>query len=62
MALPVVTVASGGLAVVDNTAATPPRGMAVSEAAAGSAGIKYGIAVTKVASGGLPVIYVSPPP
>lgn len=50
MGLPVVTVASGGLPVGDNTA--KGVGMAVTEAT-------YGIPVTKVASGGLGVVYVS---
>jgi hypothetical protein len=62
VALPVVTVASGGLPVADvaldasllNKLATP-----VSEAANG-----FGRAVTKVTAPalGLPVIYVTPPP
>jgi hypothetical protein len=47
------TVASGGLAVVDVTATLPIRGMAVTESLTG-----YGIAVTKVASGGVPVTFV----
>lgn len=55
MALPVVTVASGGLPVVDVTASAPKLGRPVSEAAA-----KFGIAVTKVASGGMAVVYVVP--
>jgi len=60
MALPVVTVASGGLPVVDMTATKPGLGMAVSEATNG-----YGRAVTKVtpAIGGLAgvaVTYVVP--
>ena len=50
MALAVVTVAAGGLPVVDNTAATNKLGRPVSEAANGR-----GIAVTKVASGGMPL-------
>lgn len=60
MSLPVNTVASGGLPVVDVTAlaaALQKCGMPVSEAAAG-----MGVAVTKVISGGTPVIFVSPPP
>ena len=59
MALPVVTVASGGIPVVDVTATTPKLGMAVSEAAAGK-----GTAVTKVTAPapGLAVTYVVPPP
>jgi hypothetical protein len=55
MATPVVTVASGGLPVVDNTAAAFKSGLPVSEAANGR-----GIPVTKVANGGLPVMYVVP--
>lgn len=55
MALPVVTVAAGGLPVVDNTAAAKKLGMAVTEAANGR-----GIPVTKVAAGGLPVLFVVP--
>lgn len=57
MGRPVNTVASGGLPVVDNTNGSPKHvhGIAVSEAPAG-----YGMAVTKVAKGGQPVIYVTP--
>jgi hypothetical protein len=62
MAWAVITVASGGIAVVDNTAAALKSGMAVTEAVAGTGGVKYGAAVTKVASGGLPVMFVVPPP
>lgn len=53
MAIAVVTVASGGLPVVDVTATTPKLGMAVTEAPGG-------IAVTKVTlpRGGLPVTFV----
>lgn len=56
MAKPVVTVASGGIPVVDVTATTPKLGIAVSEAAKG------GLAVTKVAAGkpGIAVTYVVP--
>ena len=61
MGIAVVTVASGGIPVVDNTAAAFKSGMPVTESVAGSNGIKYGIAVTKVASGGIPVMYVNPP-
>lgn len=59
MAVAVVTVASGGLPVIDVTATTPKLGVAISEAANGR-----GIAVTKVTlpQGGLPVTYVVPPP
>jgi hypothetical protein len=53
MAMPVVTVASGGLPVVDVTAGSA-RGLPVSEAAAGR-----GTAVTRVASGGMAVVYDS---
>lgn len=58
MGLAVVTVASGGLPVVDVTATTPKLGIPVSEAANGR-----GIAVTKrtLAQGGVPVTYVSAP-
>lgn len=57
MALPVVTVASGGLPVVDVTATTPKFGLPVTEAAGGR-----GTAVTKVAAGkpGLAVTFVVP--
>jgi hypothetical protein len=56
MALPVVTVASGGLPVADNTSGSK-IGMPITEAANG-----YGIAVTKVAGGssGMATVYVSP--
>ena len=63
MAIAVVTVAAGGLPVVDVTATFPRLGLPVSEAATGK-----GIPVTKVtpaANGlppGLPVTYVVPPP
>jgi len=58
MGVPVVTVPSGGIPVVDVTATTPKLGFPVTEAAN-----KYGIAVTKVAAGklGLAVTYVVPP-
>lgn len=58
MARPVITVASGGLPVVDVTATTPKLGMAVSEAAAA----RGGLTVTKVAAGkpGIAVTYVVP--
>lgn len=56
MGLAVVTVAKGGLPVVDNTAATFKSGIPVAEAANG-----FGVPVTKVTTGGLPVMYVSPP-
>jgi len=53
MPLPVVTVASGGLPVVDVTATPPNTGLPVKEAANGR-----GIAVTKVTGKpGLPVVY-----
>jgi hypothetical protein len=55
MALPVVTVASGGLPVVDVTAAAPLRGMPITEVVGGR-----GMAVTKVSGTlGLPVTYVT---
>ncbi|HXK16759.1 MAG TPA: hypothetical protein VNG33_03060 [Polyangiaceae bacterium] len=58
MGMPVVTVAAGGLPVVDVTAVAPKLGVPVTEAANGR-----GIAVTKVTGGkpGLPVIFVVPP-
>jgi hypothetical protein len=61
MGLAVVTVASGGMPVVDVTATKPALGVAVTEAANGR-----GIAVTKVtpAIGGMQamaVTYVNPP-
>jgi hypothetical protein len=61
MGMPVVTVAAGGLPVVDVAlvlpAMVPLRGTPVTEAVNGK-----GTPVTKVANGrGLPVIYVVPP-
>lgn len=56
MGLAVVTVAAGGLPVVDVTATKPLLGKPVTEAANGK-----GIAVTKVASLGMPVTFVVPP-
>ena len=58
MGLAVVTVAAGGLPVIDVTATTPKLGIPVSEAANGR-----GIAVTKVSlpKGGIPVTFVVPP-
>jgi hypothetical protein len=61
MATAVVTVGSGGLPVVDVTATKPLLGMAVTEAVA-AGGVKYGLAVTKVAANGVPVTFVVPPP
>jgi hypothetical protein len=55
MGMPVVTVASGGMPVID-VSATTKNGLPVSEAASG-----FGRAVTKVSTGGIPVVYVSPP-
>jgi hypothetical protein len=52
MATPVVTVASGGMPVVDVTATKPGLGMAVTEALNGR-----GMPVTKVAGGGVPVTF-----
>jgi hypothetical protein len=59
MATAVITLAAGGLPVVDVTATTPKLGMPVTEAVAVN-GIKYGIPVTKVTlpAGGLPVTFV----
>ena len=61
MATAVITVASGGLPVIDVTATTPKLGMAVTEAVA-VATVKRGVAVTKVTAYGLPVTFVVPPP
>jgi phosphoglycerate dehydrogenase-like enzyme len=55
MGMPVVTVASGGMPVID-VSATTKKGLPVSEAANG-----FGRAVTKVAIGGIPVVYVTAP-
>src|SRR6185295_16016176 len=52
MPTPVVTVAAGGLPVVDVTATFPKLGLPVTEALNGR-----GIAVTKVAANGLPVTF-----
>ena len=52
MATPVVTVAAGGLPVVDVTATTPKLGLPVTEAPSGR-----GMAITKVAARGLPVTF-----
>jgi len=57
MATAVITVASGGIPVVDVTATTPNHGVPVTEAVAVS-GVKYGIAVTLVAANGTPVTFV----
>ena len=57
MATAVITVASGGLPVIDVTATFPKLGMPVTEAIAIGA-VKYGIPVTKVAAGGVPVTFV----
>lgn len=63
MAIAVITVASGGMPVVDVTATTPKLGMPVTEAVA-VGGVKYGLAVTKVTAPapGLAVTFVTPPP
>jgi hypothetical protein len=53
MSTAVVTVAAGGMPVVDVSATTPNLGMPVTEALNGR-----GIAVTKVAARGLPVTFV----
>jgi phosphoglycerate dehydrogenase-like enzyme len=55
MGMPVVTVASGGMPVID-VSLTTKVGMPVSEASN-----KFGRAVTKVTVGGMPVVYVNPP-
>jgi hypothetical protein len=57
MATAVITVASGGMAVVDVTATAPKLGMQVTEAIAIN-GVKYGQPVTKVAGGGIPVTFI----
>jgi hypothetical protein len=54
MGMPVVTVASGGMPVIDVTAVAPMTGLPVSEAAN-----KMGVAVTKVTTGGLPVVFAA---
>jgi len=57
MGMAVVTVAAGGLPVVDVTAIAPRTGLPVTEAAN-----KFGVAVTKVTGlPGLPVVFVAPP-
>ena len=57
MGMPVVTVASSGVPVVDVTATTPKLGVPVTEATNGR-----GMAVTKVVGKpGLPVTFVVPP-
>jgi len=61
MAVAVVTVASGGLPVIDVTALAPKLGLPVTEAPL-VGGKKYGVAVTKVAANGLPVTFVTVPP
>jgi hypothetical protein len=63
MATAVITLASGGIPVVDVTATTPKLGMPVTEAVAVGT-VKYGIAVTKVTAPapGLPVTFVTVPP
>ena len=61
MAVAVITVASGGVPVIDVTATTPKLGLPVTEAPV-MGGKKYGIAVTKVAANGLPVTFVGVPP
>lgn len=54
MALAVVTVAAGGIPVIDVTSVAPKTGLPVTEAANG-----LGIAVTLVTGGkpGMPVVY-----
>jgi hypothetical protein len=56
MSFPVVTTAAGGMPVVDVTATKPLLGRPVTEAANGR-----GVAVTKVAVNGVPVIYFAQP-
>jgi hypothetical protein len=58
MGMAVVTVAAGGLPVVDVTSVAPKAGLPVTEATNGK-----GVPVTKVAAGkpGMPVMYVAPP-
>jgi hypothetical protein len=57
VAVAVITVAAGGLPVIDVTATTPRLGVPVTEAiAVGTA--KYGIPVTKVAVNGVPVTFI----
>ena len=56
MGLAVVTVAAGGIPVVDVSAVAPLAGVPVTEAANGR-----GVAVTKVAARGMAVVYVAPP-
>src|SRR6185436_6074945 len=56
MATPVVTVAAGGLPVVDVTATFPKLGLPVTEALNGR-----GTAVTKVVANGLPVTFSTVP-
>jgi hypothetical protein len=55
MATSVITVAAGGLPVIDVTALAPKLGVPVTEAIGTP---KSGIRVTKVAAGGLPVTFV----
>jgi hypothetical protein len=57
MATAVITVASGGLPVIDVTATAPKLGIPVTEAIA-VGGVKYGMPVTKVAANGVPVTFV----
>jgi hypothetical protein len=63
MSVAVITVAAGGLPVVDVTATAPKLGMPVTEAVAVGT-LKFGIAVTKVVAPapGLAVTFVVPPP
>ena len=53
MATAVVTVASGGLPVIDVTATVPKLGIPVTEALGGR-----GIAITKVAADNIPMTFV----
>jgi hypothetical protein len=55
MGMPVVTVASGGMPVI-NVTGTLKIGLPVTEASNGK-----GVAVTQVTTGGIPVVFVGPP-
>jgi hypothetical protein len=57
MSTAVITVASGGMPVIDVTATTPGLGFPVTEAIAVN-GVKHGIPVTKVAVNGTPVTFL----
>lgn len=59
MGMVVVTVASGGMPVVNVTATKPLLGLPVTEST--SSPVKFGVPVTQVAAGGIAVTYVVPP-